>query len=190
MSAPPLLNAAGRRRSPVTLPGYLAGRRPRNKGLRYPPDPPTVEAVVAVMAPGRRRCPRRAHASTDRAALAGRAAHQRGADRDRARDSWSSRPTAAASAPAGSPGCPSVSSECASPRRRAQREGSVTASPACRAIASARKSAPRARVAGCRPGQDLPLARRAGLHARGLRPGGHPGAGAPSSPHGGGKDSG
>ncbi len=44
-----LLNAAGRRRSPVTLPGYLAGRPPRNKGLRYPPDPPTVEEIVAVM---------------------------------------------------------------------------------------------------------------------------------------------
>jgi integrase len=49
MSAPPLLNAAGRRRSPVTLPGYLAGRPPRNKGLRYPPDPPTVEEIVDVM---------------------------------------------------------------------------------------------------------------------------------------------
>jgi site-specific recombinase XerD len=49
MSVPPLLNAAGRRRSPVTLPGYLAGRRPSNKGLRYPPDPPTVEEIVAVM---------------------------------------------------------------------------------------------------------------------------------------------
>jgi hypothetical protein len=49
MSAPPLLNAAGRRRSPVTLLGYLAGRPPRNKGLRYPPDPPTVEEIVAVM---------------------------------------------------------------------------------------------------------------------------------------------
>ena len=49
MSAPPLLNAAGRRRSPVTLPGYLAGRPPRNKGLRYPPDPPPVEEIVAVM---------------------------------------------------------------------------------------------------------------------------------------------
>jgi site-specific recombinase XerD len=49
MSAPPLLNAAGRRRSPVTLPGYLAGRPPRNKGLRYPPDPPTVEEIVEVM---------------------------------------------------------------------------------------------------------------------------------------------
>jgi hypothetical protein len=49
MSVPPLLNAAGRRRSSVTLPGYLAGRPPRNKGLRYPPDPPTVEKIVAVM---------------------------------------------------------------------------------------------------------------------------------------------
>jgi site-specific recombinase XerD len=44
-----LLNAAGRRRAPVTLPGYLAGRPPRNKGLHYPPDPPTVEEIVAVM---------------------------------------------------------------------------------------------------------------------------------------------
>jgi integrase len=49
MTASSLLNAAGRRRSPVSLPGYLAGRRPRNKGLRYPPDPPTVEEIVAVM---------------------------------------------------------------------------------------------------------------------------------------------
>jgi site-specific recombinase XerD len=49
MSVPPLLNAAGRRRSPITMPGYLAGRPPRNKGLRYPPDPPMVEEMVAVM---------------------------------------------------------------------------------------------------------------------------------------------
>ena len=49
MSVPPLLNAAGRRRSPVTLPGFLAARPPRNKGLHYPPDPPTVEEIVAVM---------------------------------------------------------------------------------------------------------------------------------------------
>jgi integrase len=49
MSVPSLLNAAGRRRSPVTLPGYLAGRPPRNKGLRYPPDPSTFEEIVAVM---------------------------------------------------------------------------------------------------------------------------------------------
>jgi hypothetical protein len=45
----PLLNAAGRRRGPVTLPGYLVGRPPRNTGLRYPLDPPTVEEIVAVM---------------------------------------------------------------------------------------------------------------------------------------------
>ena len=49
MTVPRLLNAAGRRRSPVTLPGYLAGRRPPNKGLRYPRDPPRVEEIVAVM---------------------------------------------------------------------------------------------------------------------------------------------
>ena len=44
-----LLDAAGRRRSPATLPGYHCGRPPRNKGLRYPADPPTVEEIVAVM---------------------------------------------------------------------------------------------------------------------------------------------
>jgi integrase len=44
-----LLDAAGRRRSPATLPGFHAGRSPRNKGLRYPADPPTVEEIVAVM---------------------------------------------------------------------------------------------------------------------------------------------
>ena len=40
---------AGRRRSPATMPGFLAGRRPRNKGLRYPADPPKVEEIIAVM---------------------------------------------------------------------------------------------------------------------------------------------
>ena len=44
-----LLDAAGRRRSPVTLPGYHAGRPPGNKGMRYPADPPTVEEIVAVL---------------------------------------------------------------------------------------------------------------------------------------------
>jgi integrase len=44
-----LLDAAGRRRSPITLPGHHGGRPPRNKGLRYPADPPTVEEVVGVM---------------------------------------------------------------------------------------------------------------------------------------------
>ena len=46
---PTLLNAAGHRRQPVTLPGYHAGRPPRNKGRRYPADPPTVEEIIAVM---------------------------------------------------------------------------------------------------------------------------------------------
>jgi hypothetical protein len=49
MSVPSLLNAAGRRGASVTLAGYLAGRPPPNKGLRYPPDPPSVEEIVAVM---------------------------------------------------------------------------------------------------------------------------------------------
>jgi site-specific recombinase XerD len=44
-----LLDAAGRRRSPATMPGFHSGRPPRNKGLRYPPDPPSVEEIVAVM---------------------------------------------------------------------------------------------------------------------------------------------
>ena len=44
-----LIDAAGRRRSPATMPGFHAGRPPRNKGVRYPADPPTVEEIVAVM---------------------------------------------------------------------------------------------------------------------------------------------
>ena len=44
-----LLDAAGRRRSPATMPEFHRGRPPRNKGLRYPPDPPSVEEIVAVM---------------------------------------------------------------------------------------------------------------------------------------------
>jgi site-specific recombinase XerC len=44
-----LLDAAGRRRSPATMPGFHAGRPPRNKGHRYPADPPTVAEIVAVM---------------------------------------------------------------------------------------------------------------------------------------------
>jgi site-specific recombinase XerC len=44
-----LLDPAGRRRSPATTPGYLSGRAPRNKGRRYPADPPRVEEIVAVM---------------------------------------------------------------------------------------------------------------------------------------------
>ena len=44
-----LLDIAGHRRSPATMPGYHRGRQPRNKGEHYPADPPTVEEIVAVM---------------------------------------------------------------------------------------------------------------------------------------------
>jgi hypothetical protein len=44
-----LLDVAGHRRSPATMPGYHRGRPPRNKGEHYPADPPTVEEIVAVM---------------------------------------------------------------------------------------------------------------------------------------------
>ena len=44
-----LLDAADRHRSPATMPGFRAGIAPRNKGQRYPADPPTVDEIVAVM---------------------------------------------------------------------------------------------------------------------------------------------
>ena len=49
MTVSPILDSAGRRRSPATMPGYHAGRAPHNKGLRYPADRPTVEEIIAVM---------------------------------------------------------------------------------------------------------------------------------------------
>src|SRR3954447_6361285 len=48
MSGSPL-DVAGRRRSPVTMPDYLCGRAPRNKGMLCPADPPRVEEIIAVM---------------------------------------------------------------------------------------------------------------------------------------------
>ncbi len=44
-----LYDAAGHRRSPVTMPGVHEGWSPRNKGRRYPADPPTVEETIAVI---------------------------------------------------------------------------------------------------------------------------------------------
>jgi hypothetical protein len=44
-----LYDAPGQRRSPATMPGFHQGRSPRNKGLRYPADPPTIEEIIAVM---------------------------------------------------------------------------------------------------------------------------------------------
>ena len=73
-----LLDAAGRRRSPATLPEFHAGRPPRNKGMRYPADPPTIEEIVTVM----RRAGDGVHGGRlrgDRRALARGAADLRGA---------------------------------------------------------------------------------------------------------------
>jgi site-specific recombinase XerC len=44
-----LLDAAGRRRSAATMPDHRRGQAPRNKGMRYPADPPTVEELGLVM---------------------------------------------------------------------------------------------------------------------------------------------
>src|SRR5205807_8166988 len=49
MTVSSMLDSAGRPRSPATLPGFHAGRAPRNKGMLYPADPPTVEEIVCVM---------------------------------------------------------------------------------------------------------------------------------------------
>ena len=49
MQSVPLLDCAGRRRSPATLASFHEGHPPRNKGLSYPPEPPTVEEIIAVM---------------------------------------------------------------------------------------------------------------------------------------------
>ena len=44
-----LLDCAGRPRSPATTSSFHLGRPPRNKGRRYPADPPTVAEIIAVM---------------------------------------------------------------------------------------------------------------------------------------------
>jgi site-specific recombinase XerD len=49
MQSLPLLDCAGRRRSPATTSSFHQALPPRNKGRRYPPDPPTVEEIIAVM---------------------------------------------------------------------------------------------------------------------------------------------
>ena len=48
-SCNPYGDCAGRRRSPATTSSFHQGLPPRNKGRRYPPDPPTVEEIIAVM---------------------------------------------------------------------------------------------------------------------------------------------
>jgi site-specific recombinase XerD len=49
MATNSLTDVAGRRRSPATFPSFHAGHPPRNKGRKYPADPPRVEEIVAVM---------------------------------------------------------------------------------------------------------------------------------------------
>ena len=49
MSALSSVDVAGRRRSPATFSEFHRGRSPRNKGMRYPADPPRVEEILAVM---------------------------------------------------------------------------------------------------------------------------------------------
>ena len=49
MESIPPLDCAGRPRSPATTSSFHRGHSPKIKGLRYPPDPPTVEEIVAVM---------------------------------------------------------------------------------------------------------------------------------------------
>jgi integrase len=51
MTVSEVLDAAGRRRSPATMPGYHAGRPPRNKGQLYPADPPTTARLELPLEP-------------------------------------------------------------------------------------------------------------------------------------------
>jgi site-specific recombinase XerD len=53
MSASSVVDARGRQRSPATLPGYHAGRSPRNRGRRSPADPPRTEVIAVMRAAGR-----------------------------------------------------------------------------------------------------------------------------------------
>jgi len=46
----PLLDARGYPRTLVTLPEFHRGRAPRNKGRRYPADPPPISEIVQLIA--------------------------------------------------------------------------------------------------------------------------------------------
>jgi hypothetical protein len=74
-----LLDAAGDRRSPVTMPGYHQGRPPKNKGLLFPADPPAVEEIIAVMSATGNGADGARLRAADHRALASRAADQRSA---------------------------------------------------------------------------------------------------------------
>ena len=70
-----LLDRAGRRRSPATLPGFHAGHAPANKGPRYPADPPKVESIIAVMRAAGEATHGRGWRGADRDHVASGAAH-------------------------------------------------------------------------------------------------------------------
>jgi hypothetical protein len=80
-----VLDAAGRRRSPATLPGYHAGRPPRNKGSATRPTPTHGGRDRRGHAPHMRRPSRLARTSDDRRPLARRPAHPGSARACRAR---------------------------------------------------------------------------------------------------------
>jgi integrase len=44
-----LVDSLGRKRSPATVPGYMAGRSPANKGRRFPATPPTVPEILQLL---------------------------------------------------------------------------------------------------------------------------------------------
>jgi hypothetical protein len=75
----PLLDRAGRRRSPVTTSPFRKGVMPGNQGLRYPLDPPTVEEIIAVMHAAGHELEAGQAARRDRRPMARRAADQRSA---------------------------------------------------------------------------------------------------------------
>jgi hypothetical protein len=75
----PSVDVAGRPRSPATMPGFHVGRAPRNKGQRYPADPPTVDEIVAVMRQARQARYGARLNGLIVVHLAGSAAHPRGA---------------------------------------------------------------------------------------------------------------
>ena len=49
LMAKELVDCLGRCRSPATTSAFHVGRPPRNRGMRYPADPPPVEEIIAVM---------------------------------------------------------------------------------------------------------------------------------------------
>lgn len=44
-----MYDVLGRKRSPAAMPGYAAGRAPANKGRTFPPDPPKLDEILALL---------------------------------------------------------------------------------------------------------------------------------------------